>query len=277
MVPSWASEFSSVPAASWFERPVAPQLRQLKRQPFPAQSLAIMGIVKRWAQARCAAAVAECGTGKTLISLGSVFSHAEGRPFTALAMVPPQLVEKWARECFLTLPGVRVFLIDGVRNGVGSNGFTGVNEVRFRNGRIVREGFRTSLSDMRLAKSHRSARARWRIQVPAPAVFVVSRERAKLGYYWRHVIRTAASGPFLGSVVNPDTGRSIVSGDDQLRRADFRKVRHAEVVSPETGSHRSQFYSPLWQADNQKIQRMAPIEFIGRYVPAAFCITSLCA
>ena len=30
-----------------------------------------------------------------------------------LAMVPPQLVEKWARECFLTLPGVRVFIIDG--------------------------------------------------------------------------------------------------------------------------------------------------------------------
>ena len=23
-----------------------------------------------------------------------------GKPFTALAMVPPQLVEKWARECF---------------------------------------------------------------------------------------------------------------------------------------------------------------------------------
>ena len=53
--------------------------------------------------------MAECGTGKTLISLGSVYAHAEGRPFTALAMVPPQLVEKWARECFLTIPGVRVF------------------------------------------------------------------------------------------------------------------------------------------------------------------------
>lgn len=249
---------------------VAPQLRQLKRQPFPAQSLAIMGIVKRWAEARCAAAVAECGTGKTLISLGSVFSHAEGRPFTALAVVPPQLVEKWARECFLTLPGVRVFLIDGVRNGVGSNGFTGVNELRFRNGRIVREGFRTSLSDMRLTKSHRSARARWRAQVPAPTVFVVSRERAKLGYYWRHVIRTAASGPFLGSVVNPDTGRPILSGEDQLRRADFRKVKHAEVVSPENGRDRVQFYSPLWQADNQKIQRMAPIDFIGRYLTSFF-------
>jgi hypothetical protein len=250
--------------------PPSPSLRQLKRQPFPAQALAIMGIVKRWAEARCAAAVAECGTGKTLISLGSIFTHAGGKPFTALAMVPPQLVEKWARECFLTLAGVRVFIIDGVRNGVGSNGFAGVNEVRFRNGRIVREGFRTSLSDMRLAKAHRSARARWRSQITAPAVFVVSRERAKLGYFWRHVIRTAASGPFLGNVVNPDTGRPVTSGEDQLRRADFRKVKHSEVVTPESARDRKQFFSGLWQADNQKIQRMAPIEFIGRYLNGFF-------
>ena len=163
------------------EDPRAEDLRQLKRRPFPAQALAIMGIVKRWREARCAAAVAECGTGKTLISLGSVYAHAEGRPFTALAMVPPQLVEKWARECFLTIPGVRVFVIDGVRNGVGSNGFSGVNEVRLRNGRIVREGLRTTLSEIRLAGSHRSARSRWQATVPGPSVFIVSRERAKLG------------------------------------------------------------------------------------------------
>jgi superfamily II DNA or RNA helicase len=250
--------------------PFSAHIRQLKRPPFPAQALAIMGIAKRWAEARCAAAVAECGTGKTLISLGSIFTHAAGKPFTALAMVPPQLVEKWARECFLTLPGVRVFVIDGVRNGVGSNGFTGVNEVRFRNGRILREGLRASLSDMRLAKSHRSARARWRAQVAAPAVFIVSRERAKLGYYWRHVIRTAASGPFLGSVVNADTGRPVLSGEDQLRRADFRKVKHSEVVSPDSLRDRKQFFSALWQADNQKIQRMAPIEFISRYFDGFF-------
>ena len=68
---------------------------------------------------------------------------------------------KWARECFLTLPDVRVFIIDGVRNGAGSNGYTGVNEVRLRNGRVVREGLHTTLSDMRLRKNARSARARW--------------------------------------------------------------------------------------------------------------------
>src|SRR5712664_3745341 len=86
--------------------PVWPAINELKRQPFPAQALAIMGIVKRWEESRAAAAVAECGTGKTLISLGSVFTHARGRSFTALAMCPPSLVEKWSREACLTLPGV---------------------------------------------------------------------------------------------------------------------------------------------------------------------------
>jgi hypothetical protein len=35
---------------------VWPALKQMKRHPFPAQAMAIMGIVKRWQEAGCAAA-----------------------------------------------------------------------------------------------------------------------------------------------------------------------------------------------------------------------------
>jgi hypothetical protein len=250
--------------------PVSPWLHQLKRRPFPAQVLAILGTVRRLQEARCAAAIAECGTGKTLISLGSIFTAAQGRKFTALALVPPHLVTKWTKESHLTLPGVRVFIVNGVRNGVGSNGFTGVNEVRLRNGRIVREGLRTTLSDVRLAKNHRSARARWQAEVRAPSVWVLSRETAKLGYYWRHAYATPKCGPFIGNVVNPDTGKPILGGEDQLRRADFRKVKHSELVLPESERGRKAFFSPLWQADNAKIHRMASMEFIGRFLNGFF-------
>ena len=250
--------------------PAWPALDQLKRRPFPAQTLAIMGIVKRWEEARCAAAVAECGTGKTLISLGSVFTHARGHRFTALAMVPPMLLHKWAREILLTLPGVRVFFIDGLRNGVSSNGFTGVNEVKYRAGHIAREGLRTTLSDLRLAKHHRSARARWDATIGAPSIFIVSRERAKLGYFWRHAYGTPRSGPFLGCVVNPDTGKPVLTSDDQLRRSDFRKSKHSEQLLPDCPKGRRSMHSALWQADNEKIARMAPIEFIGRHLGPFF-------
>lgn len=146
--------------------------------------------------------VAECGTGKTLISLGAIHVHREGKPFTSLAMVPPHLVEKWAREAFLTLPGVRVFLIDDLRNGGDENKSHGVNEVRLKHGRVVREGLRTSLSELRLQEASSSPRKRWLSLCGRPSLFIVGRERAKLGYFWRHAYRVPRSGPYPGCVVN---------------------------------------------------------------------------
>jgi hypothetical protein len=80
--------------------------------------------------------------------------------------------------------------------------------------------------------------------------------------------------------VNPDTGRPVLTDDDQLRRTDFRKAKHSELVMPDEQASvrkgRRQFFSALWQADGTKIRRCAPMDFIGRYEPATFCITSLC-
>ena len=188
---AWAPELGerilqTYPPLHGFDDAVSPLVGQLLRKPFPAQTLAIMGVVKRWNEARGAAVIAECGTGKTLISLGAVHVHSERGPFTALAMVPPQLVEKWAREAFLTLPRVRVFFIDGLRTPTNSASHAGINEVRLRHGRIVREGLRTTLTELRLRKTARTARQRWDSICGFPALFIVGRERGKLSYFWRH-------------------------------------------------------------------------------------------
>ena len=58
----------------------SPMIAKLLRKPYPAQTLAIMGLVRRRQTSRAAAAIAECGTGKTLVSLGAVHTHAEDRP-----------------------------------------------------------------------------------------------------------------------------------------------------------------------------------------------------
>src|SRR5713226_2425320 len=254
--------------------PLPVELARLRRTPYPAQALAIAGIAKRWEVEAAAGAIAECGTGKTLISLGAMLVHSKGKPFTALVMVPPQLTMKWCREALLTLPRVRVFLIDGVRNGVGSNGHTGVNEVRLRNGRIVREGLQATLSDLRLRKQFTSARVRWRSLCDCPAVFVLSREIGKLSYFWKHTYGVPRSGPFNGSVVNPDTGRPVLTDDDQLRRADFRKTKHSELVVGEEQSNpltaRRTMFSALWQADGSKVRRCAPMDLIGRHMKGFF-------
>jgi hypothetical protein len=247
---------------------------KLLRKPYPAQTLAIMGLVRRWQQARASAVIAECGTAKTLISLGAIQTHAESRPFTALAMVPPQLVEKWCREAMLTLPRVRVFIIDGLRTPTNSNSHHGVNEVKLRNKRIVREGLRTSLSELRLRKASRSARKRWDSICSTPALFLVGRDRAKLGYFWRHAYEISRCGRYQGSVVNPDSGTPVYLGSEceRLLAMDFKKVKLREMLGQgEESIHaRRPLYSALWQASGKKIRRFAPIDFIGRYMDGFF-------
>ncbi len=266
----------SYPPLHFVEDAPSAFLGQLLRKPFPAQTLAIMGVVKRWAEARAAAVIAECGTGKTLISLAAIHAHSEGKPFTALAMVPPQLVEKWAREAFRTLPRIRVFFIDGLRTPTSSNGYVGVNEVRMRSGRIVREGLRTSLTELRLRKSAHTPRQRWDSICCGPALFIVGRDRGKLSYFWRHAYAIAQCGRYQGNVINADTGCPIYLGEDgqRLLSIDFKKAKLSELLgSPngdETKKLRRALYSALWQADGTKVRRFAPVDFIGRYMPDFF-------
>ncbi len=254
----------------------SPLIGNLLRKPFPAQVLAMMGVVKRWNEARGAAVIAECGTGKTLISLGSVHVHSNGKPFTALAMVPPQLVEKWARETLLTLPRVRVFFIDGLRTPTSSAAHVGVNEVRLRNGRIVREGLRTTLTELRQRKTSHTARTRWDSICGLPALFIVGRDRGKLSYFWRHAYQVAPSGRYHGSVVNADSGCPVYLGEDgeRLLCDDFKKAKLSELLGGQNGDGsaklRRRLYSALWQADGSKVRRFAPVDFIGRYMPDFF-------
>ena len=261
---------SIYPALHQVDDPPSPRLRELLRHPFPAQTLAIMGIVKRWEQARTAKVIAECGTGKTLISLGAMHAHSDGHPFTALAMVPPHIVEKWAREALRTIPGIRVFLVDDLRNGGAEHLPHGVNEVRLKRGSIVRDGLRTTLTDLRLRKSHSSARNRWNALCERPALFIVGRDRAKLGYFWRHAYQMSRSGRFRGCVVNPASGAPVMTEEGRLTAGDFDKVRIVEVLRELSDKRCNCRYAPLWQADNKKIRRVAPVDFISRYMDGFF-------
>jgi hypothetical protein len=69
----------SFPPLHAVDVPPSPMIRRLLRRAYPAQILAIMGLVRRWQQARAGAVIAECGTGKTLISLGAVHTQASRR------------------------------------------------------------------------------------------------------------------------------------------------------------------------------------------------------
>jgi hypothetical protein len=134
----------------------------------------------------------------------------------------------------------------------------------------VREGLHTTLSELRLRKQSPSSRKRWMSLCGRPALFIVGRERAKLGYFWRHAYRVPHSGPYQGCVVNPDTGKPVIVDDSRLTAAEFEKVKIAETIETRGEKSCRLLHSALWQADSSKIRRMAPIEFIGRYMPGWF-------
>ena len=266
------------PALHKPEDPVSPRMNTLLRRPYRVQEIAAMSVVRRWERARAAAVIGECGTGKTLIALAAIHCHSEGRPYTALALVPGHLTAKMARETFQTIPGIRVFFIDALRDRVRDGVPTGVNEVKLRRGKIIREGLHTTLTDLRLRKDYRSARERWRRSIcSGPSLFIVGRDRAKLGWFWRHAHQVAQCGRYQGSVTNPDTGCPVYVGDERLLASDFGKVRLSEIIGAATDEEkdptvkaRRQLYSPLWQADGKRVRRVAPMEFIGRYLPDWF-------
>jgi hypothetical protein len=76
---------------------------------------------------------------------------------------------------------------------------------------------------------------------------------------------------------NPDTGVRVEMGDRWVITGDFRKARLSEVIGGagerEEGADlkpRQPIYSPLWQADGKRIRRVAPLDFIGRYMDQWF-------
>ena len=270
-----AAGFPAVAIRDHSRREAVDICSQSARQVLWSILLCVMGIVKRWQWARAAAVFAEMGTGKTLITLAALHVHAEKKPFNALAIVPPQLVEKWCREAILTIPKARVFIIDGLRSVGDFTAPNGINEVKLRRGRIVRDGLHTSLVDLRLRQSFPTALARWKAICLGPALFVVGRDRAKLSFFWRPVFQVPASGQYSGMPVNPDTGIPVSCGEGFLLEPDFqKKLRHSEriVAYNLDGEEKARriLYSPLWEADGRRIRRYAPIDFIGRYLGDGF-------
>jgi hypothetical protein len=245
--------------------PVSPLLSKLKRKALPAQALAIMGTVKFWQKGgRAAKMVAECGTGKTLMSIASCYVHAAGKRFTAIAMCPPHLPKKWAREVFMTLPNVRVFIVYDMRNNGNLKLPHGMTEVVYEKGKIVHKGLKVTLSELRRMGPKGFAK-----MCPENSFFIMSKEKGKLGYFWKHAYEMSESGPNNGSVIGIDSGLPIeTSTGGNLTRMSFDTNKYDETV--ERPSKGTTVFSPLWQADNKKLQRMAPLDYMGRYMKGFF-------
>lgn len=246
------------------EDPLSPLLTKLKRKPLPAQALAIMGIAKFWKKKVSAKLVAECGCGKTLMAMAACYVHAAGKRFTTVVMCPPHLPKKWSREVLITLPNVRVFMVEDMRNNGDPKKPHGLVEVVYSKGKIVRKGLKLTLTELR-----QMGPKGFQKLCPQSAFFMMSKERGKLGYFWRDAFSVSQCGPNKGYLIGNDSGVPVPSSEGgYLTRVSFEDKKLSE--NHERPNQGSMLYSALWQADKSKIQRMAPLDYMGRYMKKFF-------
>lgn len=129
-------------------------LSRLKRKPFAAQEETVQAVVKLLLDRDERAAVinAEMGTGKTLMGTCVAYAlHQIGRQ-RCLVLAPPHLVYKWVREIKETVPGAKVWALNGPETLA----------------RLLR------IRDILQQQPH-----------DGPEFFVLGRVRARLGFFWR--------------------------------------------------------------------------------------------
>ena len=97
---------------SWHARQAL--LDGLKRKPFKAQANAVHAVHKLLVDENRPATVinAEMGTGKTMMAICAAALMQKTHPRT-LVISPPHLVYKWRREILDTVPGAKVWVLNG--------------------------------------------------------------------------------------------------------------------------------------------------------------------
>ncbi len=248
--------------------PVSPRIAELKRKPLSAQTIAIMGTAKYLKDHDAAKVVAEMGCGKTFMGLATNYVHANGKQHTGIVMVPPHLTLKWAREVFITVPNTRVFLIEDMRNGGDPKKPHGVVEVQLIDGVAVRRGDAFSITRLR-----EMGRVGFKKYLGGKNAYcIMSKERGKLGYFWRPSATTAKVGEFTGFVTNPDSGLPVEKGEGgMVTLADLKGAKKfQQEIQRGNDKDGRKLFAPMWCANRKKINRMAPLEYMGRYMKGFF-------
>lgn len=130
-------------------------LQGLLRKPFEAQANAIQAVSALLFDANEKAAIlnAEMGTGKTMMAISLAAIALNQNLKHTLVISPPHLVYKWRREIQETIPGARVWVLNGPD--------TLAKLLK------LREVLRISPDQ-------------------TPEFFIIGRVRMRLGYHWRH-------------------------------------------------------------------------------------------
>ncbi|MEQ6359535.1 DEAD/DEAH box helicase [Thermoanaerobacter thermohydrosulfuricus] len=201
---------------------LSPYLKDLLRKPFRAQADAIMGAVKTLKKKNAVIFSSEMGTGKTLMGASVPYVLTEGKPYRALVMCPAHLVEKWKREILNTIPNSEAYIIE-------------------------------NWEDVTKLKRTKKDKIEY---------YIISRDKAKLGYQYRPAIIYSKS---KNTLVCPHCGKVLMDKNKgiPLTFSDFNKRKKSNSKCNYCGT-------ALWTVDNTKIRRYPPAEYIKRHLKGFF-------
>jgi superfamily II DNA or RNA helicase len=219
----------------------SPRMQTLLRKPFRAQGDVIMGAATALRRRADVQIIGETGVGKTLMGAAICHAHFE-RAYRVLVMCPPHLVRKWAREVTMTIPKARAYILHELKD-----------VVRLRH-----------------------------VDPPeAPEFYVVSRERAKLGYFWKpaFVPRLAwerqedagGSGRRKRRLVTsrvpacPRCGGVVRDADGNLADETYLAKQKRWCLNA-VGKAGRACREALWTADPARIHRYPIAEYIHRFL-----------
>jgi SNF2 family DNA or RNA helicase len=202
------------------------KISSLVRKPFPVQGEIIKGVSKALYKGnrRNLFGVGEMGVGKTFLGLALVNNSV--KPQRVLVVCPTHLVEKWIRETKNTIPNVKVI------------------DLTVKNVISILDALR---HEREKPKNHE--------------IYVISKEKAKLGYGWR-----PAAIEKKGSALPhcPDCFNTVINKDDEyVTWADIEKKRYFCKCG-----------AALWQASSD-LKRFPPAEYIKRYLKGFFDLVIL--
>lgn len=200
-----------------------PKFRSLLRRPYPVQGEIIRAVSKALYKEGVSHLFicGEMGTGKTMIALSTIFMSPF--PQRTLVVCPTHLVEKWIRESRITIPDVRVINLS-VKNVISI--LEGLKGVRRR------------------PETHE--------------VYVISKERLKLGYGWRSA-----------AIKSKRTRFPICPGCGYVPRKTGPEEVYLTWEDIERKRNFCQCGEALWQADST-LKRYPPSEYIKRYLRGFF-------
>jgi SNF2 family DNA or RNA helicase len=171
----------------------------LKRRPFKAQADAVQAAVKLLVDHNQPSVVinAEMGTGKTMMAICAAAVMQASHPRTII-IAPPHLVYKWRREILETVPGAKVWVLNGP-------------------------------DTLRKLLQLRSMLC---LKTKHPEFFVLGRVRMRMGFHWKasFVIRkTKVEGDVFTGAACPDCGAFLCANDGDGHSLPI-SVAHAQVT-----------------------------------------------